>query len=334
MSAWIQSVADRVRRGEPLPLPLAGLLTLATPVMRLGMRLRLRQPRVRVEARVISIGNITAGGTGKTPAVIERARRETRDGHRVAVLTRGYGAQTGGAMAVHAGKGTPELCARLGDEPALIATKAPEALIVRCADRVAGARKAIDEYDCDTLILDDGYQYVRLERDENVLVIDATNPFGNGRLLPRGVLREPLSAMGRATHILLTRCDQAESLEPVLEAIDRYCPGVPVRRTRHVPSMLWRVANGERLPLSRLTEGRICAVCGIGNPDAFFETLERLGAELTTRMAYPDHSPFPVETLPRDMLVVTTEKDAMRLEEPGTNIAALGVDLEEMDGAP
>ena len=107
-----------VLQNLPLPLPLAGLLNLATPVMRLGMRLRLRQPRVRVEARVISIGNITAGGTGKTPAVIERARRETRDGHRVAVLTRGYGAQTGGAMAVHAGKGTPELCARLGDEPA------------------------------------------------------------------------------------------------------------------------------------------------------------------------------------------------------------------------
>jgi tetraacyldisaccharide 4'-kinase len=334
MSAWIQGVADRVRRGDPLPLPLAGLLSLATPAMRLGMRLRLRGPRVRVDARVISIGNLTAGGTGKTPAVIERARREIRGGHRVAVLTRGYGATAGGAMAVHAGRGSAEQCARLGDEPALIATKVPEALIVRCADRVAAAQKAIGEYDCDTLILDDGYQYVRLERDENVLVIDATNPFGNGHLLPRGLLREPLSAMERATHVLLTRCDQAESLEPVLEAIERFCPDVPVRRTRHAPSMLWRVATGERLPLSLLREGRICAVCGIGNPEAFFETLEGLGAELTSRMAYPDHSAFPVETLPRDMLVVTTEKDAMRLEEPGANIVALGIDLEDMDGEP
>ena len=90
----------------------------------------------------------------------------------------------------------------------------------------------------------------------------------------------------------------------------------------------------ERLPLSLLREGRICAVCGIGNPEAFFETLEGLGAELTSRMAYPDHSAFPVETLPRDMLVVTTEKDAMRLEEPGANIVALGIDLEDMDGEP
>ncbi len=330
MSKWIQNITEKIRRGDPIPLPLAALLTLGTPVMRAGMRLRLRRPRVHVDARVISIGNITAGGTGKTPAVIERARKEILEGHRVAVLTRGYGAQSGQAMTVHVGKGSPELCALLGDEPALIATKVPGALIVRCADRVAGAQKAVREYDCDTLILDDGYQYVRLERDENVLVIDATNPFGNGRLLPRGILREPIEAMARATHILLTRCDQAESLEPILEAIDRFCPGVPVRRTRHVPSVLWRVSSGEQMPLSRLHEEKICAVCGIGNPEAFFETLEALGAEIASRMAYPDHSPFPEQTLPRDMLVITTEKDAMRLEEPGTNVAALGIDLEEM----
>ncbi|HOD51703.1 MAG TPA: tetraacyldisaccharide 4'-kinase [Candidatus Hydrogenedentes bacterium] len=330
MSAWIQSIADKIRRGEPVPLPLAALLSLATPVMRAGMRMRLRRPRVRVDARVISLGNITAGGTGKTPAVIERAWKEIGAGHRVAVLTRGYGARSEEPMAVHVGKGSPALCASLGDEPALIATRVPEALIVRCADRVAAARKAIGEYDCDTLILDDGYQYVQLERDENVLVIDATNPFGNGRLIPRGILREPLEAMARATHIILTRCDQADSFESILDAAAAYCPEAPIRRTRHVPSVLWRVSNGEQLPLTRLAEEKVCAVCGIGNPEAFFNTLEELGTEITCRMAYPDHSPFPVETLPRDMLVVTTEKDAMRLEEPGTNIVALGIELEDI----
>ncbi|MFO7973621.1 MAG: tetraacyldisaccharide 4'-kinase [Candidatus Hydrogenedentota bacterium] len=330
MSSWIQSLTDRVRRDEPVPFSVAALLNLATPVMRAGMYFRLRKPRIRVDARVISFGNITAGGTGKTPAVIERARKEIQQGHRVAVLTRGYGARSKETMTVHVGKGSPELCVTLGDEPALIATRVPETLIVRCADRVAAARKAIDEYSCDSLILDDGYQYVQLERDENVLVIDTTNPFGNGRLIPRGILREPLTAMARATHIILTRCDQADSLDAVLDAIAEYSPEASIRRTRHVPSVLWRLSNGERLPLTRLKEERICAVCGIGNPEAFFETLEELGAEITTRMAYPDHSAFPTEALPRDMLIVTTEKDAMRIEEPGTNVAALGIELEDM----
>lgn len=330
MSTWIHSITDKVRRAEPLPFPVAGLLTLATPIMRAGMCFRLRKPRARVDARVISFGNITAGGTGKTPAVIERARKEIQEGHRVAVLTRGYGARSKETMAVHVGKGSPELCDILGDEPALIATRVPEALIVRCADRVAGAHKAISEYKCDTLILDDGYQYVRLERDENVLVIDSTNPFGNGKLIPRGILREPMEAMARASHVILTRCDQADSLEPILDALERFCPDAPIRQTCHVPSVLWRLSNGEQLPLERLREERICAVCGIGNPEAFFETLEKLGAEITSRMAYPDHSPFPAEALPRDILIVTTEKDAMRIEEPGTNVVALGIELEDM----
>jgi tetraacyldisaccharide 4'-kinase len=330
MSGWTQRLVDKVRRDEPLPLPLAAVLSAATPIVRLGMRVRMRKPRVKVEARVISFGNITAGGVGKTPAVIERARRETHEGRRVAVLTRGYGAQSGEAMSVHIGKGAADLSETLGDEPALIAKKAPQALIVRCADRIAAARKAIDEYDCDTLILDDGFQYVQLERGENVLVIDATNPFGNGQLIPRGILREPLDAMARATHVVLTRCDQADSLEPVLEALDKHCPEAPVRHTRHAPSVLWRVATGEELPLEELNEKRICAVCGIGNPEAFFHTLEDLGADIVSRMAYPDHNAFPTDTLPRDMLVVTTEKDAMRLQEPGTNVAALGIVLQDM----
>ena len=145
MRANLHKIAEKVRRGEPLPWAWAAALSAAVPVVRLGMWRRLRQPRERVEARVISFGNITAGGTGKTPAVIERARAELNAGHRVAVLTRGYGSQ-GGRL--------PELLlpeepsngaySWLGDEPALIARRAPGVVVARCRDRVAGAQAAIE----------------------------------------------------------------------------------------------------------------------------------------------------------------------------------------------
>ena len=166
---------------------------------------RLQCPRTRVNARVISFGNITAGGTGKTPAVIERARQEVASGRKVAVLTRGYGSQSKESLIV-ANESSEDLYLRIGDEPALIARKVPRAIVIKCADRVLAAKTAIDEHGCDTLIMDDGFQHVRLERDENIVLIDAANPFGNGHLLPRGILREPLHALKRATHFILTRC--------------------------------------------------------------------------------------------------------------------------------
>jgi tetraacyldisaccharide 4'-kinase len=328
----LHGLAEKVRRGEPIPLPLAALLSAATPLYRLGMRARLSKPRITVDAHVISFGNITAGGTGKTPAVIERAQAEIRAGKRVAILTRGYrGKKTKEILVRVGGADTAGLCDELGDEPALIASKAPEALIVRSPDRLSGARKAIEEFGCEVLILDDGFQYVQLERDENVLVVDASNPFGNGHLLPRGILREPLSAMARATHVLLTRCDQADDLAPLLAELDQHCPGLPVRKTRHAPRSLWRVADGESVPLESLNGEKVAALCGIGNPEGFFATVEALGAIISHELAFPDHGVFPQGVIPRDGMVVTTEKDAMRLRNPEDNVYALGVELEDVD---
>lgn len=331
MSVW-QTWAERVRRGEELPFPVAALLTAATPVFRAGMLARLMGPRVRVDAHVVSFGNLTAGGTGKTPAVIERACAEIKAGKRVAVLTRGYGATPigRGEVLVRTGGDTPEdLCASVGDEPALIAMKAPESLIVRSADRVAAARKAIEEFHCNVLILDDGYQYVRLERDENVLVIDASNPFGTGHLLPRGILREPIEAMDRASAMLLTRCDQADDLDGLLGVIEECCPGAPVRMTRHAPCALWRVSDKAQHPLEFLEGKEVTAVCAIGNPEAFLLTLESLGAVVAQHLSYPDHSEFPMGCLSPGVTIVTTEKDAMRIREAPPNVYALGVALED-----
>ena len=324
----IHRFAEKVRKGEPIPAPLAVALSAATPLWRLGMWRRKRLPRVRVNARVVSFGNITAGGTGKTPAVIERARVEAEAGHRVAVLTRGYGAQHRRAITVVEAWNRPDE-EWLGDEPELIARLVGDVVIARGSGRVAAAQRAIDEFGCDVLLLDDGFQYLALERDENVLVIDAANPFGNERLLPRGILREPVGEISRATHIILTRCDQVEDSSPLVDRLRKLCPGVPIRLTRHAPTRLWRVADGHQGKLDELRGTRVRAVCGIGNPDAFIATLESAGADVVERRFFPDHAPFPPESLESPLVIVTTEKDAVRLKSAPGNVFALGIELQD-----
>jgi tetraacyldisaccharide 4'-kinase len=323
-----QALIDKIRRGESLPPLVGATLCAAEPLTRLGMWWRLRQPRTRVAARVISFGNITAGGVGKTPAVIERTRAELAQGRRVAVLTRGYGARRTPEPVWVEGDVTADDVQSLGEEAALILRRVPRVAVVKAADRVAGAQTAL-EHGCDTLILDDGFQFVMLERDENVVVIDASNPFGNGHLLPRGILREPLDALARATHVVLTRCDQAKDVDAVEQQVRAWLPEAPVRKTRHAPTRLWRVNDGQETPLETLRGQRIAAVCAIGHPEAFFKTLESLGAVISERHVYPDHATIPVDRLPASALVITTEKDAIRMHEPAESVYALGIDLQD-----
>jgi len=330
MNARLQALAEKVRKGEPIPPLWAAALEAATPVVRAGMWLRLQRSRVFVDARVISFGNLTAGGTGKTPAVIERARTESAAGRKVAVLTRGYGSEPV-RQPVVVDAATPNAYALVGDEGALIARKVPGARVVKCPDRVAGARVAMAEYGCDTLILDDGYQYVRLARNENVLLVDATNPFGNGRLVPRGILREPMAAARRATRIILTRCDQADDLPNLMATLLMTAPQAPVRKTRHAPTGLWRIAGGEELPLDTIRERPVKAVCAVACPEAFFKTLEDAGAEVADRVAFTDHADVPQDAFAFEGPVVVTEKDAVRLDPTriADNVLALAVELED-----
>lgn len=324
-------LAERIRLGEPIAPPLAMLLSAATLVQRVGMGLRARQRPVRTPARVISIGNLTAGGTGKTPAVIECARRELAQGRRVAVVSRGYGsARTPEPLVLEGSPFAPGLARRFGDEPVLIARAVSGVRVVKAADRVRGAHCAISELGCDTLILDDGFQYLRLARDENVLLIDATNPFGNGRLMPRGILREPIRAAARASAIILTRCDQTEDLDALAERLRALNPGAPIRFTRHAPARLWRVADGREEPLEALRDRPVIAVCAIAAPERFFATLESLGARVEDRHAHPDHARFDFAHLPEDRWVLTTEKDAVRMDQPPESVYALGIELEDI----
>jgi len=331
MSRLFYALSEKIRSNEPVPAPLAAVLSAATVGVRLGMWARLRATPERVNARVISFGNITAGGSGKTPAVIERARAEFSAGRRVAVLTRGYGTRQGRhPVAVDTADRPERLYDLLGDEPALIAMKCPGIVVVKCADRVAGARMAIEKFGCDTLILDDGFQHVRLARDENVCVIDAANPFGNGWLIPRGILREKPQAVRRATHILLTHGDRAGRLDPVLRQLKSFNPDAPIRMTRHAPRSLWRVKDGQPLDLSALRGKTISAACAIAVPESFFQTLRGLGAEIEHERPFPDHAPLPKDALAAPGLVVVTEKDAVKLTNPPANVYALGIELEDI----
>lgn len=321
------TIAERVRRGEPLPRPLDLLLCLGEPVQRFGMWRRRRQPKTRVDAKVISIGNITAGGTGKTPAVIERAQAEIDRGRRVAVLTRGYGAPSGGQPIDSTALGDRSWFEALGDEGALILTRVPGVIVIKNADRVAGARHAIERHGCDTLILDDGFQYLRLERDEDIVLVDATNPFGNGHLLPRGILREDTAALCRATSIVVTHADQATNLPDTLHEIETLAPGIPIRATRHSPVAFRRLIDGERVDPDYFRDRPVDLASAIGNPEAFGKTVASTGAHVVDRFDFPDHRTITLEPWTRERPLIVTEKDAVRMVQPSEDIWALEIEL-------
>ncbi len=330
MNSALAALAEKVRRGGPLPFGAGALLGAATPVQRAAMWWRLRGRRAKVDARVISFGNLTAGGTGKTPAVIARARLELEVGRKVAVITRGHGSMRGPEPLARApGDAEQDMVARFGDEAALIYQQAEGVLLVKGRDRVAAARFAIQAHGCNTLILDDGFQAVALERDENILLVDASNPFGNGRLLPRGVLREPVAAAARATEIILTRCDQAGPTEELEKTLRALCPGVAIRKTRHTPCSLYRIADGAAEPLEMLSGKRVIALCAVARPESFVATLEELGAEVIQTLAFADHAEIPDSAIPSEGLVVTTEKDAVRMGKIAGEVYALGISLQD-----
>jgi tetraacyldisaccharide 4'-kinase len=261
----------------------------------------------RVEVPVVSVGNLTVGGTGKTPCVEYVADFYRRRDVRVAVLSRGYGSEDGG----------------LNDEGLVLSENLPDVPPLQGADRVALARAAIDELESEILILDDGFQHRRLVRDLEIVLIDATVPWGHGYLLPRGLLREPLSSLRRAHAIVLTRCDQVEpdELAALLHRIAKLAPGVVVAETEHRAEELINDDASEELALLR--DRPVVAFCGLGNPEAFRHTLCDLGAVLTDFQAFPDHHAYTrtdvarlrawVRAQPADAVIVTTQKDLVKL---------------------
>jgi tetraacyldisaccharide 4'-kinase len=298
--------------------------------------------------KVISIGNLSAGGTGKTPVVIALANALRGNGRRVGVVSRGYGRRaTSDILEVSDGRsiqGDPE---NTGDEPLLIAERCPGVPVVVGADRYAAGRYLLDRFKVDTLVLDDGFQHLALKRDIDIVLLDATAPFGNSDLLPRGRLRERLSALKRASLIFVTRAGQAEDLADVLKAIRHVAPSMPLCVTDFIPTSLQKIgAASESKPPDALKGERVVALSGIGNPDSFRRLLESLGATVIDHCIYPDHHRYSIQDIRRVEKVagslradhvVTTEKDAVKLQllrdsVPLSGMWVLRIDVNWLEG--
>ncbi|RKY18531.1 MAG: tetraacyldisaccharide 4'-kinase [Planctomycetota bacterium] len=280
-------------------------------------------------APVISVGNLTVGGTGKTPLVIELARRALAKGRKVAIVTRGYG-----AVADDAGR---------SDEAALIAERVPQATLIISPDKLTGARQAASE-GADVILVDDGFQHRRLQRDLDIVVADARAPFGNGYQLPVGGMRESPSAMARADVVVLTHTEGLDKfkLHDSKASIQAQNRGVPMVLGTHRPLGVRSVTEQTLSPLSDLMGRDVFLFCGIGSPEGFQITVESLGAVVTGLMPFPDHHAFSgtdlaeVRSQARTARLLCTEKDAAKVARLAGNddVLCLVIDMELVGELP
>ncbi len=300
--------------------PLSGLFSLITRLRLAGYR-RGWFSVSKLEVPVISVGNITTGGTGKTPLVEWVCRNLRADGKKVCVLTRGYGRPSPETQVV-VSSGDEILASQqeAGDEPFLLATRLLGVAAVICnANRKAAGDWAIRNLGTEVFVLDDGFQHLGLKRDLNIVTVDATNPWGDSA--PYGILREPRSGLGRADLIVITRTDQASDLSALTETVQRLAGKAPVFRSRMVTEGI-RSINDEKADPAAIPADSIGAFCGVGNPTSFFNHLRREGYQIAFTRSFRDHHRYTQRDL--DQLVseaqalgarglITTAKDATKL---------------------
>ncbi len=280
---------------------------------------------------VISLGNITVGGTGKTPTA-QRLARDIRDmGYRVVILNRGYRAKWHGEVGIVSdGKDLHMDAAEAGDEAYMLAKHLPNVPVLIGAERAVTGKYAIEHFGAEVAILDDGYQHWQLIRDMDILLVDAVNVFGNGHLLPRGTLRESMSHISRADVCLITKVDQAEegAGEYIRETVHKYNANAKIVESIHQPRCFIPLADwfinlaGEGISVENISGQKIMAVSAIGNPASFERTLKDLGAEILESIHYPDHHEYTIREM-RDVLqqadaigaeaIIITEKDAVKI---------------------
>jgi tetraacyldisaccharide 4'-kinase len=316
--------------------PLCLILTTLSVFYRLivGIRNRLYDVSFlrseKVPAAVVSIGNITTGGTGKTPLVAWLCNYFIGKGIKTAVLTRGY--KKKGDVA---------------DEPAMLTKAVHSIIVIVNPDRVAGAKKAISEHKAKLLVMDDGFQHRRLARDVNIVAIDATVPFGNEKILPAGLLREPVESLKRADAVVITRANQnsPEIIEEIKRRVTAIKPGMVFAAAVHKPTYA-KLIKDKQIPLEQMRGKKIYAFCGIGNPNAFFQTLTDMTLNIVGKKVYNDHHLYTdddIEAIYEDArynkaeFVITTHKDWIKtallsMDRFQIPFAAMMVELEFVDG--
>lgn len=299
---------------------------------------------------VISVGNITVGGTGKSPLVAWLARALAREGRRVCILTRGYGrAEETRRVVVSDGEAILADAREGGDEPRMLAEMLLDAsvAVVSDRDRVAAARWASENLRSDAFILDDGFQHLRIARRLDIVTLDASNPFGGGRLLPHGRLREPLTQLARADVIIITRADLADDIEGLRTEARRLSDGHAEILTSRLQTIQLRrldasLARGvvENNPGTNAAANHettaFAAFCAVGNPQAFFAHLRGEGYALSYTRAFPDHHAYTqadADMLAREAVArgaqafLTTAKDAVKLRSRGFALPCYVVDV-------
>jgi tetraacyldisaccharide 4'-kinase len=304
----------------------------------------------RLPCVVVSVGNLTVGGTGKTPMVVHLAKLIQSKGHRVVVISRGYkGLSQKKGTIVSDGDKVQCSARQAGDEPFLIAMLLKEIPVVVGKDRYAAGKIAVSRFKPDVLLLDDAFQHLQLKRDLNLLLLDARSPFGNSFLLPRGRLREPATALSKADAVILTRSDPNAHAH-LLDMMDSV-RHLPVFRSVHKSMIRGVVCAHETLPplhklsmdAPRLTGIKAFGFAGLANNQAFFDALDQLGANLLGTLGYEDHHAYSGEEIAHiartavaagAQWLVTTDKDYVRLNnnlQLPLDLMVLGVDIEFID---
>lgn len=349
MWQWTENVEQYVldviferRRDLSARLTSAALLGLSK-LYQLGVQIRLRLWQHRIfrdhtlGCQVVSIGNLSVGGTGKTPVVEVFARALQQRGRRVAILSRGYKStprpfwqRLVAKITFREDRIPPKIVSdgrsllldseQAGDEPYMLASNLKDVVVLVDKDRVKSGRYAISKYGCDTLLLDDGFQYLALKSRLDICLVDRNNPFGNHYLLPRGTLREPISNLKRAHYIFITKSSELGA-KKLRKAIRQFNDQAEIIECAHQPLYLQDVFTGERQPLEKLQGLPIGAISGIAVPDSFEDGLRGLGANLVYAKRYADHHRYNQQeiinminrSLKRGAVaILTTEKDAVR----------------------
>jgi tetraacyldisaccharide 4'-kinase len=300
---------------------------------------RRRKRRVKLPAPVISIGNLSTGGTGKTPVTIWMCELLLKMGLHPAVLTRGYGRRGNSPGRVPLFGSPAELSDLFGDEPVMISEHLPSTPVWVGKDRAASGKAALAHSEVDVFVLDDGFQHLTLDRDLDIVLLDCRSPFGNGFVLPAGPLREPPSNLKRADAFVITHADRDADAAPLRDKLERLFPGIPIFACRHKVRGI-SLRKGEQVfDPNELCDRTAAVFAGIAGPEGFFNHIRQAGIRICVSFGFPDHHRYTAGDFSRIFraasehgagVIITTAKDAVRIPLPyrdSISVAEIGIDF-------